>query len=412
MLEGFEPINGQDMTAESRNGGWLSRLSRFMQGGNDGDKSKPQRVVYVDDNEKTSLAAHRRGPRNNRVSTTKYNVLTFIPKNLFEQFHRVAYIYFLILILINFVPQLAVFNKFIGAIPLIGVLIVSGFKDGIEDFRRYLGDVRENNRQCLVFRQGSFVPAKWHDIRLGDVVMVENDTGVPCDMVILTSSDPGRRAYVETMNLDGETNLKLRYALAVNSLLDGSHNNGADVTYTDSDVATWPAGLRVTCEQPTKNIYEFSGYLELENAGEGKLGIPIGPSNVLLRGCELRNTSWVHGVAVHIGRDCKALLNCTSARSKRSRVELVMDKIMIILSAILFFLCSSVAAGFAVFVTTHDVYSLPYFGATYEYYGPAGQTVLNFLSTVITLQVTISAHRGLRENHRSKLVQQKVVLFG
>ena len=53
----------------------------------------------------------KRKPQTNRIQTTRYNILTFLPKNIFEQFRRVANIYFAILIGLNWIPIINAISK-------------------------------------------------------------------------------------------------------------------------------------------------------------------------------------------------------------------------------------------------------------------------------------------------------------
>lgn len=87
----------------------------------------------------------------NVVKTTKYTVWNFLPKNLFEQFHRFANIYFLAIAILNWVPAIKAFAKEITMIPLLFVLSVTLLKDLFEDQRRRRSDNEVNNRQCLVY---------------------------------------------------------------------------------------------------------------------------------------------------------------------------------------------------------------------------------------------------------------------
>nr|CAD1833124.1 unnamed protein product [Ananas comosus var. bracteatus] len=57
-----------------------------------------------------------------------------------------------------------------------------------------------------------FLPTLWKDLRVGDVVRVVANETLPADIALLSTSDPTGVAYVQTMNLDGESNLKTRYA--------------------------------------------------------------------------------------------------------------------------------------------------------------------------------------------------------
>ena len=90
---------------------------------------------------------------NNFIRTTKYTMLTFLPKNLFEQFHRFANLYFLFIVLLNWVPAINAFGKEISMMPVIFVLGVTAIKDIFEDRRRYLSDKRVNNSTCRVFKR-------------------------------------------------------------------------------------------------------------------------------------------------------------------------------------------------------------------------------------------------------------------
>lgn len=89
---------------------------------------------------------------NNFVRTTKYTVLSFLPKNLFEQFHRFANLYFLFIVLLNWVPAINAFGKEVSMLPVIFVLGVTAIKDLFEDRRRSVSDKRVNNSSCRVYR--------------------------------------------------------------------------------------------------------------------------------------------------------------------------------------------------------------------------------------------------------------------
>ena len=94
-----------------------------------------------------------KGYASNRIKTTKYSVITFLPKNLFEQFHRFANLYFLFVVALNWVPQIQAFGKEIAMIPIVFVLTVTAVKDAFEDFRRYKSDKKVNGSKCRVFNK-------------------------------------------------------------------------------------------------------------------------------------------------------------------------------------------------------------------------------------------------------------------
>lgn len=127
--------------------------------------------------------------------------------------------------------------------------------------------------------------------------------------------------------------------------------------------------------------------------------ISLGPSNIILRGCELKNTSWAIGVVVYAGRETKVMLNSSGAPSKRSRLESHMNRETILLSFLLIILCSIVTflAGFWLGHHKKELNSSPYFrksnfgrdGDNYNYYGIGMEIFLTFLKSVIVFQIMI-----------------------
>ena len=79
---------------------------------------------------------------------------------------------------------------------------------------------------------------------------------IPADLVLLQSSDPGGICYIETANIDGETNLKQR------QVAPGSFNAGLDED-TGLPNSFNPVNFtgRIYCEQPHNKIYDFNGYM-------------------------------------------------------------------------------------------------------------------------------------------------------
>ncbi|XP_062215675.1 phospholipid-transporting ATPase 1-like isoform X1 [Phragmites australis] len=336
------------------------------------------RLIYINDPNRTNDRYEFTG---NEIRTSKYTLITFLPKNLFIQFHRLAYVYFLVIAALNQLPPLAVFGRTASLFPLLFVLFVTAIKDGYEDWRRHRSDRNENNREALVLQYGDFQSKKWKKICAGEVVKIHSNETMPCDMVLLGTSDPNGIAYIQTMNLDGESNLKTRYARqeTTSMVCDGSYS-----------------GL-IKCEQPNRNIYEFTATMELNNQR-----IPLGQSNIVLRGCQLKNTEWIVGVVVYAGQETKAMLNSTISPSKSSNLESYMNRETLWLSAFLLITCSVVATGMGVwlFKNSKNLDALPYYRRKYftfgrenrkdfKFYGIALEIFFSFLSSVIIFQIMI-----------------------
>lgn len=266
----------------------------------------------------------------NYISTTKYNILTFLPKALIEQFRRVANMYFLAAALLSF-TGLAPFSPESMIAPLVMVVGVSMAKEALEDWRRFVQDTKVNLRKAFVHKaDGIFRHKPWMKICVGDIVKVEKDQFFPADLFLLSSNYEDGICYVETMNLDGETNLKVKRALEMTLPWD-----------EDSAFKDFKASIR--CEDPNPNLYSFVGNLDYD-----RQLFPLDPSQILLRDSKLRNTAFVYGVVIFTGHDTKVMQNATQSPSKRSRVEKQMDKIIYVLFSLLVLISSISSAGYAV----------------------------------------------------------------
>ena len=154
----------------------------------------------------------------------------------------------------------------------------------------------------------------WKNVRVGDFVRIYNDEEIPADIIILSTSDIDGACYVETKNLDGETNLKVRNALLCSRAIRHSR---------DCEVATF----MINSELPHANLYRYSGivqWMQKDPKAPEKVGAqmeePVSINNLLLRGCTLRNTDWIIGVVAFTGDETKIMMNAGITPSKRSRI--------------------------------------------------------------------------------------------
>ncbi|KAG2702617.1 hypothetical protein I3760_06G099200 [Carya illinoinensis] len=274
------------------------------------------RVVFC--NEPDSFEAGIRKYGGNYVRTTKYTLATFLPKSLFEQFRRVANFYFLVAGTLAFTP-LTPYTAVSAIIPLIVIVGATMVKEGIEDWRRKKQDIEVNNRKVKVHKHdGVFDYTEWKNLRVGDIVKVAKNEFFPADLLLLSSSYEDAICYVETMNLDGETNLKLKQAMEKTSFLN-----------EDSNFSDFKAIVK--CEDPNANLYSFVGSMEFEVQQYS-----LSPQQLLLRDSKLRNTDYIYGAVIFTGHDTKVIQNSTDPPSKRSKIEKKMDRIIYFLFCVLF----------------------------------------------------------------------------
>ncbi|KAN0062782.1 aminophospholipid translocase [Thecaphora frezii] len=295
-----------------------------------------ERIVQLNDpaaNDKANFL-------DNYISTSKYNVITFVPKFLVEQFSKYANVFFLFTACIQQIPGVSPTNRWTTIVPLALVLLASAFKEVKEDIKRHQSDSELNARIAHVLDPGSgaFEPRRWRHVRVGDIVRVENNEFFPADLVLLSSSEPEGLCYVETANLDGETNLKIKQA-------------SPDTAKLTSSSAACSLRGQLVSEQPNNSLYTFDATLHILTSltpgfsGTPSRKAPLSPDQLLLRGAQLRNTPWVYGLVVFTGHETKLMRNATAAPIKRTAVERQVNVQILLLFILLLALSIASAIG-------------------------------------------------------------------
>ncbi|PQE10846.1 phospholipid-transporting ATPase protein [Rutstroemia sp. NJR-2017a BBW] len=310
----------------------------------------------------------------NHISTAKYNVATFVPKFLFEQFSKFANLFFLFTAALQQIPNISPTNQYTTIGPLILVLLVSAGKEVVEDYRRKTSDKSLNNSKARVLRGSQFTDTKWINVAVGDIVRVESEESFPADIVLLASSEPEGLCYIETANLDGETNLKIKQAIPETCVMVSS-----------SELSR--LGGRLRSEQPNSSLYTYEGTLTMA-AGGGEKELPLQPDQLLLRGATLRNTPWIHGVVVFTGHETKLMRNATATPIKRTAVERQLNILVLMLVAILIVLSVISSVG-DLLIRTFKGDELSYLG--YSISLSAMEKVSQFWSDIATYWVLYSA---------------------
>lgn len=388
---------------------------------------RKNRVLFVNDVARTlEYASYMErkldGPHyySNLVRTSKYTLLNFVPKSLFEQFRRIANFYFLVISMLQLCTTLSPTNEYSTVGPLMIVLFATMVKEGLEDRLRHRQDgivnhqlikalgatVEDRHRdpssgkvdsspQVVTGIPGgqqelpsssssrsigggtqTFQSIYWKNLQIGHIVKVDENCQIPADVVVLFTSNDESDAMCETSSLDGESNLKVRHAIKWNQIIPNAVQDFGSALDAE-----------IRCELPNKRLYNFDGVLRVSfanaaskvaaveqqqflktprtsSAPRGPMPdveeIPINVENILLRGMKLCNTKWIIGVVVGAGNDTKLMQNMKAVPSKFSRLDIVTNHCILMIFALLFLACwiSSIqAALFAVKVHERPEYA-------------------------------------------------------
>jgi phospholipid-transporting ATPase len=288
----------------------------------------------------------------NHVVTSKYSLLTFLPKFMFETFRKLANAFFLLICVMQCIPPISNTGGIPYTLPVLMFIVgVDAIFAVLEDLRRHKADNVANGTQTQRLKHNpdgsaNFEFVRWDALEVGDLVKIQNREGIPADLLCLAvseregkpKSEPAQGlCYVETKSLDGETNLKLRQAM------EATANLGDDPKEYANMVA------HIECETPNKAINKFTGkmcYQPLSgNAGAGRLTDVIPYSSVLLRGCTLRNSEWAYGVVINTGNDTKIMQSAQETPSKWSTIEQEINSYIVSIVVALCIFCIAAATG-------------------------------------------------------------------
>jgi phospholipid-translocating ATPase len=199
------------------------------------------------------------------------------------------------------------------------------------------------NRDLPISGKARFHKDAWKSLVVGDFVRIYNDDEIPADIIILATSAADGACYVETKNLDGETNLKVRSALRCGRSIKHARDCERAQFVIDS-------------EPPQPNLYKFNGAINWqqqlpwnEHGEPVPMSEPISIDNMLLRGCNLRNTEWALGIVIFTGHDTKIMMNAGITPSKRARIARELNFNVICNFGVLLVMCliAAIANGIA-----------------------------------------------------------------
>ncbi|XP_074042262.1 ATPase, class II, type 9B isoform X2 [Leptinotarsa decemlineata] len=250
----------------------------------------------------------------NAIRNQKYNIITFLPLVLFQQFKFFLNLYFLIMALSQFVPDIRIGYLYTYWGPLCFVLLVTISREAIDDWRRHKRDQEVNNQKCkrlLNDRDKPFEIVASHKLKVGDLIIVDKDERVPADLVLLRTSESSGSVFVRTDQLDGETDWKLRLAVPATQKLA-------------SDRQLFEIKASIYAEKPQKDIHSFIGTfsrLDSLNTDES-----LDLENTLWTNCVV-SSGQATGVVIYTGPETRSVMNNSAPRSKVGLLDMEVNTI-------------------------------------------------------------------------------------
>jgi phospholipid-translocating ATPase len=331
------------------------------------------------------LLDERRGTPyiSNFIRSSRYTIWDFLPKQLIFQFSKLANFYFLIMGTMQMIPGLSTTGTFTTIAPLCVFVAFSMGKEGWDDYRRYTLDKVENRSEVWVLGgvgrvrkhkkakkgdakkgqedvggergmielesrspqapSGPWAKVQWQDVRVGDIVRLRRDDNVPADMVLLHATGPNGIAYIETMALDGETNLKSKQACP---LLAERCSTIEDIQACEAEIVS---------EDPNLDLYNYEGRVTVKEET-----MPLSLNNIVYRGSTLRNTTEAIGVVVNSGEECKIRMNANkNVRAKAPAMQYIVNRIVIFL--VFFVVALSIGLTGGYYIWRNDMERFAYY---------------------------------------------------
>lgn len=358
--------------------------------------SKDGRHLNLDIGPKKTLIDERTGRSyiDNLIRSGRYTLWNFLPRQLFAQFSKLANFYFLCVSILQMIPGLSTTGNYTTIVPLTFFVVLSMAKEGYDDLRRHKLDRVENNQSVSVLQASSqthvpvegcetaqpmspgqmvWVKKKWKDVNVGDVVKLVRNEAAPADLVLLHSKEASGIAFIETMALDGETNLKSKQPLPC--LSRNCHNMDA--------IAECKAHFVV--EDPNLDFYRFEGKCTV-----GDQTLPLTNNEIIYRGSILRNTPELYGMVIYSGEECKIRMNATkNPRIKAPALQAVVNRVVIIIVLFVFTLAIFNTVAYQIWVKTTEKKAWYLVNAKVAFF-PILSSFIILFNTMIPLSLYVS----------------------
>ena len=273
----------------------------------------------------------------NKEENNKFNVITFFPKTLFNQFRQFGNFFYLLMSISQFFPELAVGFLFTYISPLAFVIAVSMGKELYDDINRRIQDKKTNSAKITVIvpsADKSSIQLTQKDasqLQIGDIIELKKDSRVPADIIVLKTFNEAEdnQAFIRTDQLDGETDWKLRKA--------------PGVTQAMNEIQFFTSEAFAEYEPPSKLIYNFQGVIQCKTE-EGEKKEPLNLENTMWASTVVASKK-VIGIVIYTGKETRAKMNSSSPKVKIGILDNEINRLNIYLFVITFIVAFIIASA-------------------------------------------------------------------
>ncbi|XP_077362924.1 putative phospholipid-transporting ATPase IIB isoform X1 [Festucalex cinctus] len=248
----------------------------------------------------------------NSIHNQKYNIFTFVPGVLYQQFKFFLNLYFLVVACSQFVPSLKIGYLYTYWAPLGFVLAVTMVREAVDEMRRHQRDKEMNSQLYSKLTLRGKIQVKSSDIQVGDLIIAEKNQRIPADMIFLRTSEKNGTCFIRTDQLDGETDWKLKVAVGCTQRLPAVGD-------------LFSINAFVYAQKPQLDIHSFEGNFTREDA-----------DHQVHESLSIENTLWastvvasgtVIGVVIYTGKETRSVLNTSDAKNKVGLLDLELNRL-------------------------------------------------------------------------------------
>ena len=273
----------------------------------------------------------------NKEENNKYNLITFVPLVLFNQFKQFGNFFYLLMSIAQFFPDLKVGYLFTYISPLSFVVCVSMAKELYDDINRRIQDKKTNSAKINVLVPSpdktnfEYLSKSASDLLVGDIIELKKNTRVPADIIVLKTINESNdnQAFIRTDQLDGETDWKLRKA--------------PGMTQGMPEKNLFTCNAYVECEPPSKLIYNFEGVINCKDE-EGSKREPLNLENTMWASTVVASLK-VIGIVIYTGKETRARMNSSTPKVKIGILDQELNRSNMYLFGIMLFVAFILATA-------------------------------------------------------------------